>query len=63
MRRQWVLRWPSSAQVFGFKTPVPYPFGSERTGYLVSDFDAAIDSAKANHADVVVAPFQDPDRP
>jgi hypothetical protein len=46
--------------VFGFKTPIPYPFGVERTGYLVSDFDAAIDSAKANHADIVVAPFQDP---
>ena len=46
--------------VFGFKTPIPYPFGIERTGYLVSDFDAAIDSAKANHADIVVAPFPDP---
>lgn len=46
--------------VFGFKTPIPYPFGIERTGYLVSDFDAAIDSAKANHADVVVTPFPDP---
>jgi hypothetical protein len=46
--------------VFGFKTPVPYPFGVERTGYLVSDFDAALASAKANHADVVVAPFSDP---
>jgi predicted enzyme related to lactoylglutathione lyase len=46
--------------VFGFKTPIPYPFGIERTGYLVSDFDAAIDSAKANHADIVVAPFSDP---
>jgi hypothetical protein len=46
--------------VFGFKTPIPYPFGSERTGYLVSNFDAAIDSAKSNHADIVVAPFQDP---
>jgi hypothetical protein len=46
--------------VFGFKTSIPYPFGMERTGYLVSDFDAAIDSAKANHADIVVAPFPDP---
>ena len=46
--------------VFGFKTPIPYPFGIERTGYLVSDFDAAINSAKANHADIVVAPFPDP---
>jgi hypothetical protein len=46
--------------VFGFKTPIPYPFGIERMGYLVSDFDAAIDSAKANHADIVVASFPDP---
>jgi predicted enzyme related to lactoylglutathione lyase len=46
--------------VFGFKTPIPYPFGIERRGYLVSDFDAAIDSAKANHADIVVTPFPDP---
>jgi hypothetical protein len=46
--------------VFGFKTPIPYPFGIERTGYLVSDFDAAIKSATSNHAEIVVAPFQDP---
>lgn len=46
--------------VFGFNTPIPYPFGGERTGYLVSDFDAAMVSAKANRADIVVAPFQDP---
>ena len=46
--------------VFGFTTPIPYPFGLERTGYLVTDMDAAIRSAKANEADVVVAPFKDP---
>jgi hypothetical protein len=46
--------------VFGFKTPIPYPFGSERTGYLVTDFDAAVRSAKAHHADIIVAPFKDP---
>jgi predicted enzyme related to lactoylglutathione lyase len=46
--------------VFGFKTPIPYPFGSERTGYLVADFDAAVRSAKAHDADIVVAPFPDP---
>src|SRR5260370_1712591 len=46
--------------VFGFTTPIPYPFGLERTGYLVTDMDAAIRSAKANEADVVVAPFNDP---
>src|SRR5262245_19398993 len=46
--------------VFGFTTPIPYPFGLERTGYLVTDMDTAIQSAKANEADVVVAPFEDP---
>jgi hypothetical protein len=46
--------------VFGFTTPIPYPFGLERTGYLVTDMDTAIQSAKANEADVVVAPFKDP---
>ena len=46
--------------VFGFTTPIPYPFGLERTGYLVTDMDAAIQSAQANEADVVVAPFKDP---
>jgi predicted enzyme related to lactoylglutathione lyase len=46
--------------VFGFTTPIPYPFGLERTGYLVTDMDKAIQSAKANGADVVVAPFNDP---
>jgi hypothetical protein len=46
--------------LFGFKTPVPYPFGAERTGYLVSDLDNAIDSAKSAGADVLVEPFPDP---
>jgi hypothetical protein len=46
--------------VFGFKTPIPYPFGIERTGYLVSDMDTAVRSAKAHDADIVVAPFKDP---
>src|SRR6201998_2877319 len=26
-----------TVSLFGFKTPVPYPFGADRTGYLVSD--------------------------
>ena len=46
--------------VFGFKTPIPYPFGEERTGYLVTDMDAAVRSAKAHNADIIVAPFSDP---
>lgn len=46
--------------VFGFQTPVPYPFGAERTGYLVTDLDVAVKSARQAGADVLVAPFPDP---
>jgi hypothetical protein len=46
--------------LFGFKTPIPYPFGSERTGYLVTDIDTAIKAARASGADVLVEPFPDP---
>lgn len=46
--------------VLGFTTPIPYPFGSERTGYLVTDMDAATQAARADGADVVVSPFNDP---
>ncbi len=46
--------------LFGFTTPIPYPFGAERTGYLVKDMNAAIAAAKAAGADVLVAPYPDP---
>ena len=46
--------------VFAFAGPVPYPFGPERTGYLVTDMDSAVAAATAAGADVVVAPFADP---
>jgi hypothetical protein len=46
--------------VFGFKTPIPYPFGAERTGYLVVDLDAAVHGAQAAGADIIVEPFPDP---
>ena len=49
-----------TVSVFGFKTPVPYPFGAERTGYLVTDLDEAIKTAKASGADVLVTTFPDP---
>jgi predicted enzyme related to lactoylglutathione lyase len=56
-----LVRTPAGTlSVFGFKTPIPYPFGNERTGYLVTDMDAAVEAAKAHGADVVVAPFDDP---
>jgi predicted enzyme related to lactoylglutathione lyase len=57
---QLVLAPVGSISVFGFKTPVPYPFGLERTGYLVTDMDEAVRAAKATGADVFVAPFNDP---
>jgi len=57
---QLVLTPAGTVSVFGFKTPIPYPFGVERTGYLVTDMDLAIKAAKAQGADVLVAPFDDP---
>src|SRR6202166_3496284 len=57
---QLVMTPVGTVSVFGFKTPVPYPFGFERTGYLVTDLDEAIRAAKATGADVLVAPFNDP---
>jgi hypothetical protein len=56
---QLVLTPVGTISVFGFKTPTPYPFGLERTGYLVVDMDEAIHDARATGADVVVAPFDD----
>src|SRR5277367_2098765 len=49
-----------TVSVFGFKTPIPYPFGAERTGYLVTDLDVAIKAARSAGADVLVEPFPDP---
>ena len=57
---QLVLTPAGSVSVFGFKTPIPYPFGGERTGYLVTDMDEAVRAAKATGADVLVAAFDDP---
>src|SRR5882757_5635322 len=57
---QLVLTPVGSVSVFGFKTPIPYPFGLERTGYLVTDMDEAVRAAKATGADVQVAAFNDP---
>jgi predicted enzyme related to lactoylglutathione lyase len=57
---QLVLTPVGSVSVFGFKTPIPYPFGLERTGYLVTDMDEAIHAAKTTGADVLVAAFNDP---
>jgi predicted enzyme related to lactoylglutathione lyase len=57
---QLVLTPAGTVSVFGFKTPIPFPFGAERTGYLVTDLDAAIRAARAAGADVLVTSFNDP---
>jgi predicted enzyme related to lactoylglutathione lyase len=57
---QLVLTPVGTLSVFGFKTPIPYPFGAERTGYLVTDIDAALGAARATGADILVTPFNDP---
>ena len=57
---QLVLTPVGTLSVFGFKTPIPYPFGVERTGYLVTDIDAAVQAARAEGAALTVAIFPDP---
>jgi hypothetical protein len=49
-----------TVSLFGFKTPIPAPFGAERTGYLIANMEAAIKAARASGAEVVVMPFPDP---
>ncbi len=46
--------------VFAYQTPVPFPFGQERTGFLVTDMNQAIKAARAAGAEVIVEPFKDP---
>ena len=57
---QLVLTPVGTISVFGFKTPIPYPFCAERTGYLVTDMDVAVKSAREHGADVIVDTFPDP---
>jgi hypothetical protein len=57
---QAVLTPAGAISVFAYKTPVPFPFGDERTGYLVTDMDQAIKAARAAGAEVIVEPFKDP---
>lgn len=57
---QYVQTPVGMLSVFGFETPVPYPFGNERTGYLVTDIDQAVKAARAAGADVLVDSFDDP---
>ncbi|MGB6630005.1 MAG: hypothetical protein WBE52_02115, partial [Terriglobales bacterium] len=57
---QYVLTPAGALSVFAFQTPIPFPFGQERTGYLVTDMDHAISAARSAGAEVIVEPFKDP---
>ncbi len=57
---QYVWTPAGTLSIFAFRTPVPFPFGQERTGYLVSDMDRAIAAARSAGAEVIVEPFKDP---
>jgi hypothetical protein len=58
-KSQLALTPAGTVSVFGFKTPIPYPFGDERTGYLVSDMDAAVASAVKHGAVRRITTFPD----
>jgi hypothetical protein len=59
-KSQLVLTPAGTVSVFGFKTPIPYPFGDERTGYLVTDMDKAVIAARKHGAMRLLADFPDP---
>lgn len=57
---QYVWTPIGTLSTFAFLTPIPYPFGQERTGYLVTNMDEAIKEARAAGAEVIVDKFKDP---
>jgi len=57
---QLVMTPVGTVSVFGFKTPVPYPFGLERTGYLVTDVGEAIPHCQNDWRRRLIAAFNDP---
>ena len=56
---QYVWSQVGTLSIFAFTTPIPFPFGSERTGYLVTDMNQAINAARDAGAEVIVEPFKD----
>src|SRR5258707_593595 len=55
---QYVQTPVGMLSVFAFQTPIPYPFGDERTGYLVTDIAATLAKAEAAGAKVLFTPYQ-----
>jgi hypothetical protein len=59
-KSQLVLTPAGTISAFGYETPIPYPFGAERMGYLLDDFDKGVRAAQKDGADLIVRPFPDP---
>ena len=57
---QYVQTPVGMLSVFAFQTPIPYGFGAERTGWLVTDIESATKAAIEAGADVTIEPFDDP---
>jgi hypothetical protein len=57
---QAVISPVGTLSTFAYTTPIPYPFGLERTGYLVTDMNQALAAARAAGASILVEPFKDP---
>jgi hypothetical protein len=57
---QSVITPVGTLSTFAYTTPIPYPFGLERSGYLVTDMNQAIAAARAAGASILVEPFKDP---
>jgi hypothetical protein len=54
-----VLSPVGSLSVFDFRSGIPYPYGEERGGDLVSDFNEGVADAVRSGASVVVSPYHD----
>ena len=57
---QYVLTSLGMLSIFAYETPIPYPFGLERTGWLVGDMDLALKAARDNGAEVIADKWRDP---
>ena len=56
---QYVMSPVGTLSVFAYSSPIPFPFGLERTGYLVTDMDQALNAARSAGASIIVSPFRD----
>jgi predicted enzyme related to lactoylglutathione lyase len=57
---QYLMTPVGTLSTFAFQTPIPFPFGLERTGWLVTDMDLALKAARRAGAAIVVDKFRDP---